>query len=134
MDNIPCTYRISVKAVIKDEDGRILLLKEKDGSWELPGGGLEQGENAPDALAREVTEETGLKIDWMSDQPQAFWTIRKEVGSPTLKWFAFVVYEAKVSGNFRPDPSGNEAVAAEYFSREQAQKLPLHANTAPYFS
>lgn len=134
MDNIPCTYRISVKAVITDEAGRILLLKEADGSWELPGGGLEHGEHAKEALAREITEETGLTVDWMSDQPEAFWTIRKEVGSPTLKWFAFVTYTAKVSGMFRPDPTGNEAQEARYFSKEEVRTLQLHANTAPYFS
>ncbi len=41
MNDIPCTYRISVKAIIKDDESRILLLREKDGSWELSGGGLE---------------------------------------------------------------------------------------------
>ncbi len=134
MDTIPCTYRISVKASIKDDAGRVLLLQEKDGSWELPGGGLEHGENPRQALSREIVEETGLKVEWMSDQPEAFWTIHKEVGSPTLKWFAFVVYEAKVSGNFRPDPTGDEAQDAQYFSQDEAKALNLHANTKPYFA
>ena len=40
MDDIPCTYRISVKALIRDDAGNILLVRENDGSWELPGGGL----------------------------------------------------------------------------------------------
>ena len=39
MNDIPCTYRISVKAIVKDAEARILLLRKKDGSWELPGGG-----------------------------------------------------------------------------------------------
>lgn len=133
MDNIPCTYRISVKASIKDDDGRMLLLKEKDGSWELPGGGLEHGEDPKEALSREINEETGLTVEWISDQPETFWTVRKQVGSPTLKWFAFVVYEAKVSGEFRPDPASDEAQEAKYFSRDEARTLNLHGNTQPYF-
>jgi len=133
MENTPCTYRVSVKAIITDEDGCVLLLRENDGSWELPGGGLEQGEDPKTALAREVAEETGLSVDWMSEQPKAFWTIRKEVGSPTLKWFAFVAYEAKVSGTFRPDPSGEEALEAKYFTASEAKTLKLHGNTQPYF-
>lgn len=133
MDNTPCTYRISVKAVIKDSDGRVLLLREMDGRWELPGGGLEHGEHAKEALAREITEETGLTVLWMSEQPTAFWTVRKEVGSPTLKWFAFVAYKAKVSGIFRPDPTHDESQEAKYFSVEEAKKLKLHDNTRPYF-
>lgn len=134
MDDIPCTYRISVKAAIKDTSGHILLLRERDGSWELPGGGLEHGESPGLALAREIAEETGLTVDWMSEQPETFWTIRKEVGSTTLKWFAFIVYEARVSGEFRPDPSGDEAEEAKYFTRAEAKALQLHPNTAPYFS
>ncbi len=134
MDNVPCTYRISVKAAIKDDDGRVLLLREKDGSWELPGGGLEHGEDARTALARETAEETGLTVDWMSRQPETFWAIKKDVGSPVLTWFAFVVYEAKVSGEFRPDPTGDEAQEAKYFSQAEAKELKLHDNTKPYFS
>jgi 8-oxo-dGTP diphosphatase len=133
MDTVPCIYRISVKATIKDESGRILLLREKDGSWELPGGGLEHGEDAKEALAREIAEETGLTVEWMSDHPETFWTIRKGTDLPTLKWFAFVVYETKVSGTFRPDPTSDEAQEAKYFSKNEAKALKLHDNTRPYF-
>lgn len=133
MNDIPCTYRISVKAAIKDEPGRILLLREKDGSWELPGGGLEHGENPREALTREITEETGMNVEWMSEKPVSFWSIHKEVGSPTLQWFAFVLYEAKVSGEFRPDPTSDESQEAKYFSEEEARQLQLHDNVKPYF-
>lgn len=134
MNDVPCTYRISVKAIIKDASGRVLLLQEKDGSWELPGGGLVHGEDTKQALARELAEETGLVADWISDQPAAFWTIQKHVGSPILQWFAIVAYEAKVSGSFRPDPAGNEAQAAQYFTIDETHSLQLHDNTKPYFA
>ena len=134
MDTTLCTYRISVKAAITDDAGRILLLKENDGRWELPGGGLEHGEDARGGLAREIAEETGLTVERISDQPVAFWTIRKEVGTPTLKWFAFVLYEVAVSGEFRPDPTGEEAQEARYFTPAEAQALPLHDNSQPYFA
>jgi 8-oxo-dGTP diphosphatase len=134
MDNTPCTYRISVKAIIKDGNDRVLLLREKDGSWEFPGGGLEHGENPRTGLTREVSEETSLIVEWMSEQPVAFWTIRKEVGSPTLKWFGFVAYGAKVSGSFRPDTASDEAQEARYFSIDEAKSLNLHDNTKPYFT
>lgn len=134
MDNTPCTYRVSVKAIITDDAGRILLLKERDGSWELPGGGLEHAENIQEALAREITEETGLTVTHMSNQPAAFWTLHKEVGSPTLKWFAFVAYEAAVSGDFQLDSTNDEAQEARYFSKDEASMLQLHGNTEPYFA
>jgi len=51
-------------ACIRDEDGRILLLQRSDGGdlWGFPGGGIEPGERADEAAAREVYEEIGLKI------------------------------------------------------------------------
>jgi ADP-ribose pyrophosphatase YjhB (NUDIX family) len=134
MQDVPCTYRISVKAVIKDDVGRVLLGQEKDGAWELPGGGLEHGEVTKEALSREIAEETGLTVDWMSDQPVAFWTINKAVRSPILKWFAFVAYQAKVSGEFKPSSGTNDEVEEmRYVGREEAKTLTLHDNTKPYF-
>lgn len=133
MDNVPCTYRISLKAAIKDNDGRILLLREKNGDWELPGGGMEHGETVKDALAREIAEETGMKLKSIDEKPEAFWTIQKEVGSPTLKWFAFLVYAVRASGTFRPDITSDEAEEAQYFTMEEARALQLHDNTKPYF-
>ncbi|MBU7597971.1 NUDIX hydrolase [Streptomyces sp. P38-E01] len=54
---------MSVAGVIVDERDRALLIKRRDnGRWEPPGGVVEAGETLPDALQREVLEETGLKI------------------------------------------------------------------------
>ena len=50
---------------IRDGQGRILLLRRSDGDnlWGLPGGGMELGERAADAVVREVREETGLEVE-----------------------------------------------------------------------
>ncbi|RKN10176.1 NUDIX hydrolase [Streptomyces radicis] len=54
---------MSVAGVIIDDQDRALLIQRRDnGHWEPPGGVVEAGETIPDALAREVLEETGLKI------------------------------------------------------------------------
>ncbi|MBB1243137.1 NUDIX domain-containing protein [Streptomyces durbertensis] len=54
---------MSVAGVIVDDHGRALLIKRRDnGHWEPPGGVVEPGETLPDALQREVLEETGIKI------------------------------------------------------------------------
>lgn len=51
------------KAVVKDEDGSVLLIRDVHyGSWDLPGGHLEEGESYEDELRREVREETGLSL------------------------------------------------------------------------
>ena len=46
------------------EDEKILLTKRKDfGVWCLPGGHIDPGESVAQAAIREVSEETGLKIE-----------------------------------------------------------------------
>lgn len=56
-----CFYRISVKALILDSEKRFLLVREDNGFWELPGGGLDHGEEPHACLKRELFEEMGLK-------------------------------------------------------------------------
>ncbi|SDO13581.1 ADP-ribose pyrophosphatase YjhB, NUDIX family [Lutimaribacter pacificus] len=57
--------RIAVRAVILHEN-RLLLVNAWPGGlsdlWCVPGGGAERGASLPDNLAREVHEETGLRI------------------------------------------------------------------------
>ena len=51
----------SVCAVIHDEVGAILMVHRTDnGLWALPGGGIDIGESAAEAVVREVLEETGV--------------------------------------------------------------------------
>lgn len=59
-------FQVSSAAVIFDESGRILLVKstyQRFHPWGIPGGGLEYGETAEDAVLREVYEETGFTIE-----------------------------------------------------------------------
>lgn len=58
----------SAAVVIEDRDGRVLLLLRGPTApwmplrWDLPGGVVEPGETAAIAAAREVREETGLRV------------------------------------------------------------------------
>ncbi|MCX7361924.1 MAG: NUDIX hydrolase [Alphaproteobacteria bacterium] len=52
----------SVKGVLI-HDGRVLLLLNERGEWDLPGGRPDLGEDHRAALEREVREETGLAVE-----------------------------------------------------------------------
>lgn len=63
-DQLP---RVCVAVVIRDDKGRILLLKRAascsfPGTWCLPGGGVSEGETLFECIRREVREETGLEV------------------------------------------------------------------------
>jgi ADP-ribose pyrophosphatase YjhB (NUDIX family) len=54
----------SVVAVVRDEQGRLLMIHRTDNDlWALPGGGHEIGEFIADTVVREVREETGIEVE-----------------------------------------------------------------------
>jgi 8-oxo-dGTP diphosphatase len=62
------TFALSVRIVLFDQQGHILILKRSKnsktnpGKWELPGGKIDQQETFDAALRREVSEETGFQV------------------------------------------------------------------------
>jgi 8-oxo-dGTP pyrophosphatase MutT (NUDIX family) len=60
-------FMIGTATLIVDDDNRVLMMKRSDdGSWGLPGGGLELGEILEGGARREVREETGLELEEMN--------------------------------------------------------------------
>jgi len=59
-DNL--AYRQSTSAVILDKLGRILIVQKcsyKNNEWDIPGGGISEGETSREAIIRELNEELG---------------------------------------------------------------------------
>lgn len=96
-------------AIIHDDAGRILLVKPsyREDTWEIPGGGLDTGEDPLQAVVREVKEELGrdhspgrlLVIDWVPELLD---------GRPPLVNYLFdggLITEAEASTQIHLDPS-----------------------------
>ena len=68
-NNIMKGYGLTVRGIIKNGSGEILIVKRHPKSktdpemWELPGGKVERGEFFADALVREIKEETNLDVE-----------------------------------------------------------------------
>jgi 8-oxo-dGTP pyrophosphatase MutT (NUDIX family) len=81
----------SVRIVLSDRDGRVLmLLRAADddilpGAWELPGGGLDPGESALEAAARELREEVGVALD---EADLSEWGTFRRAGGRCTAFFA----------------------------------------------
>ncbi|MGD9590596.1 MAG: NUDIX hydrolase [Pyrinomonadaceae bacterium] len=59
-------FTVSAAAVIRNDDGEVLLLEHYIrplSAWGLPGGFLERGEQPEAGIRREIREETGLELD-----------------------------------------------------------------------
>lgn len=85
-------------------NGKVLLLREpQDTEFHLPGGGIEQGELAVSAAARELREETGLvasELEYLFDYCE-LWGIDSR-------------YDGQVHHVFRADGDGEVVLSEEH--------------------
>ncbi len=108
---MPC-----VGAVVHDVAGRLLLVKRANdpgrGRWSIPGGRVEHGETDPEALVREVAEETGLAV-----------APGRCLGRVRRGPYDIADYRATVvGGSLR---AGDDAAAVAWVTRRRFDELPL---------
>ncbi len=111
------TVKIGAFGIILDEQEHVLLCHRCDVDlWNLPGGGVEQGETPAQAVVREVKEEVGLKV-----------AVRKLAGiyiHPRKVNLAFSYVCDITGGKIR---KSDEADSIAYFSFQQ-----IPGNTYPF--
>ena len=105
-------FTITSGAVILDDHKRILLKKDPNRGWELPGGIVEENENIKDAVIREVKEETGIHIDIID-----FCGVSQELKRNVCNmwWLG-----KPINGSLK---TSKESLEVGYFSIEEALKL-----------
>ena len=116
----------SVAALVFDERGALLLVRQVDGGvWSTPGGVIELEEKPADAVVREVWEETGLDVEIIRlvgvlGGPQ--YVVRYPNGDETQ--YVATVFECRTrGGHLRGD--GEETLEARYWTQSECASLPL---------
>ncbi len=125
MDARSLPYRLNVGAVLFGPDGRVLVCRRADlpnaegaaGGWQLPQGGMDEGEDPRVAVLRELAEEIGTDRaailaehpDWLTyDLPPEL--VGKALGGryrgQRQKWFAlrFLGTDADIRLDADPHP------------------------------
>lgn len=92
LKDIPAAYRVTVKGLVRDCQGRLLFVRERGDRWDLPGGGLEHGEEIFEALRREFREELRAEIDIADTPPIIIPTWHQKFNDPVL----VIAYEVRL--------------------------------------
>jgi 8-oxo-dGTP diphosphatase len=130
----PDGIMLAVGVVIRDAEGRILLVKHKaerggfwQGKWICPGGKLEPGETLAEGALREVREETHLEVRLDRILPP-FDTIFREAGKMLLHVVYIDFLADLVSGELEPD---DDIAEAEWWDEETLTERwdELHVDT-----
>jgi ADP-ribose pyrophosphatase YjhB (NUDIX family) len=111
-------------------DGELLMIRRghgpAGGTWSLPGGRIEHGETAAEALVREVGEETGVEV----------------VCGPFLGWAEIIAegshavvldFEATALGGGRPT-AGDDAAEADWVPLDRVIDLRLSPGLAEFLA
>lgn len=99
-------------------DGRIVLIQRSDsGKWGLPGGMIDWGEDIPHATARELEEETGLKLIKIKRLRGVYSDPKRDPRIHSIS----VLLEVEAEGKLEPEDK-LEILQVKAFSREE---LPL---------
>ena len=123
------TPKVDIRAVVFNESGEILMVKEKvDGYWSLPGGWADVGYTPAEVAVKEVQEETGLVVK----------TVRllavldkRNHPHPPEGWYVYKIFILceKIGGEIAKNTT--ETSDIQYFSLE---KLPPLSEPRNVFS
>lgn len=124
-----------VVALIKDEQGRILLAKRHEptvpeihGRWEFVGGGIEFGESPEEAIVREVKEESGLEVEVVRLFPKII-NDYQEFSDGSKLQVIIITYECKIVGGQLQTGLNDEIAELKYFTLDEVKSLDAFKNT-----
>jgi ADP-ribose pyrophosphatase YjhB (NUDIX family) len=114
------TPKVDVRAVVFDDQGRLLFAREhSDGAWSLPGGWADGGSTPGEMAARETWEETGYRVRPV--KVLAAWD-RDRQGHPPMAFACYKLFIRceLIGGEARPN---HEILEVGFFGRDEVPPL-----------
>lgn len=107
------------------QDGKILLVQEKNGTWSLPGGWVDVNVSVKENVIKEVKEEAGLNVS--ADRVIAVQD-REKHNQPVYAYKVCKIFVlcTVLGGTFEEN---SETVQSRYFSLEELPQLAEEKNT-----
>jgi 8-oxo-dGTP diphosphatase len=108
-------------AIVRDDAGRILLLRHSDsGRWGEPAGMIEPGEQPADAIVREIFEETGIVAE--VERVAGVTTQAAEYPNGDRCQYLSVLFRCRAVGG-EPRPDGEESLEVGWFAPDELPEL-----------
>jgi len=100
---------LAVRAIITSKSGKVLILKRADdtlggGKWCLPGGNIEYGQTAGEALALEVLEETSVT----ATDAQFLFYLENLPSQESELHYINLVFKCRAEGDIQLNPESSE--------------------------
>jgi 8-oxo-dGTP diphosphatase len=109
-----------VGAIVHDAGGRLLVIRRGhppgEGLWSLPGGRVEAGESDAAAVARELAEETGLRVE--------AGRLVGRVERPGASGLTYDIYDYAATVTGGTLVAGDDASDARWTALEELRGLP----------
>ncbi|MEU5867300.1 NUDIX hydrolase [Nonomuraea sp. NPDC047529] len=127
----PAGSTTSAFAFVSDSIGRTLLtcVDRVGRGWDIPGGHLEAGESATEAVVRELQEETGLLLELSALSVFAWQRVELLAPAPAGYRYAalthMVMFRARLAtpGAATAPPAGSESTGAEWLPPTRIKEL-----------
>jgi 8-oxo-dGTP diphosphatase len=111
------SFQVSVKGLYINKEGKFLMIKEEDGTWEIPGGRIQKGEDFIGCLERECFEETSLECQVLGEQPVLVYPSIDSVGRGRIMVYFKVNFK---NFEFKPSP---ECIEIDFFDKKDLEKI-----------